>query len=526
MNQVWNIFRKDFRHHWREITASVALLVGFTWVEIRSWTEQYRMAYGGASAAYEILSGLVVPLVPISWMFLIVRAVQGESLVGDRQFWVTRPYDWKKLAAAKVLFVLAFVSLPLLLADIFLLAMAGFRPWSYLVGLLWMQLMWVLILFLPTAALAAVTAGIGQMLLALLFIVLYFIGMAALSSAIPNSSFQEVNGVLYLLLTFVTAFAVLLLQYSRRRTTLSRWLIVGLTVVIILISLAAPYRTLILRKYPLAAAADFPLQFTPIPTHAPAPEDAMFNGGSVPLSLPFSLSGLPKDSFVQLDGYMLTLTNAQGGHWDSGWETLSPLFFPEQRTTSIDVNLRRDEFDRMKSSPVNAHLLLAFTLYHDRNQRPFTVPRGEFALPDLGLCSTGPGRWNTISGINCRTPLRSPTFLLVTSEVATSTCAMPKTGAAAPAPGDLARGHVRNTDSGPAEPGISPVKIVAVYLTDSYPQQPGHSWTSSPGICPGSPVTLSNPEETGHRRLEFEFDNVSLADYQRSTKPTPPATSQ
>jgi len=29
--------------------------------------------------------------------------VHAESLVGDRQFWITRPYEWKKLLTAKAL---------------------------------------------------------------------------------------------------------------------------------------------------------------------------------------------------------------------------------------------------------------------------------------------------------------------------------------------------------------------------------------------------------------------------------------
>jgi hypothetical protein len=144
---------------------------------------------GGLFSA-RFLSGLVVVLVPVSWSFVVVRAIQGESLVGDRQFWVTRPYEWKKLLAAKVLFALTFVNLPLLFLDVFLLAKAGFAPRNYWSGLLWMELMIVLYFMLPVAALATVTATVVQMLLALLIIVLYGIGMGLLSDYIPSSSFS------------------------------------------------------------------------------------------------------------------------------------------------------------------------------------------------------------------------------------------------------------------------------------------------------------------------------------------------
>ena len=118
MKQMLHIFRKDVRHLWREIAASLALLVAFAWLDIRSWSQPYGegMATGvSALLGAEMLPGLVNLLLPLSWIFLIVRVIQGESLVGDRQFWVTRPYDWKQLLAAKTLFVLTFVNFPLLL---------------------------------------------------------------------------------------------------------------------------------------------------------------------------------------------------------------------------------------------------------------------------------------------------------------------------------------------------------------------------------------------------------------------------
>ena len=218
MNQVLHIFRKDARHHWPEIAASLALLASFVWVEMREWAYPDVMATGLAAVVVSGLLGqLVVPLLPLSWMFLIVRAVQGESLVGDRQFWITRPYDWKNLAAAKFLFILAFICIPLFIAHIFLLAKAGFSPLSYITGLLWLQLFWMLILFLPTAALATVTRSIAQMLLALLFVVLFAITMGVTSQFIPNSGFASASANVIFLLTFVTVCAVLLQQYSLRK---------------------------------------------------------------------------------------------------------------------------------------------------------------------------------------------------------------------------------------------------------------------------------------------------------------------
>lgn len=498
MTQVWNIFRKDVRHHWPEIVASLALVAAFVWAEMGEWSQLRARAFGGGAILYGILSGIAVPLTPVSWMFLIVRAVHDESLAGDRQFWVTRPYDWKKLLLAKVLFVFLFVNIPLFLAQVFLLAKAGFHPLAFINGLLWLQLMWTVILLLPTAALAAVTRSIGQMLLALLFVALFAIGTSILSTAIPNSDFPSPGASLYLPLLLATMVTVVLLQYSLRKTTQSRWLIAGLGALVALIMVATPYRTLIARAYP-PARPDFPMQLSLMPppheVHYDLPE-------RVPLPVAFSLSGLPKDSLVELNGVILTLTNSAGQHWDSGWQSRSTLIFPEQKTLDPNIQIAQKVLDRFKNSLVSADLFLAFTVYQDKNPRPLVIPKGEFTIPELGFCSTGLG---TISGLSCRVPMRRPAFLIVSSDMIASTCALSK-DQIPPVPGQMARAFIRNTNSDPADAGLSPVQIEGISLWEA-------SNNRISGVCPGTPVTLSDPEVAGHNRVEVHLDNAWFTAY-------------
>ena len=37
MKQAFHIFRKDVRHYWLEIAASLALMAAFGWFEVRGW---------------------------------------------------------------------------------------------------------------------------------------------------------------------------------------------------------------------------------------------------------------------------------------------------------------------------------------------------------------------------------------------------------------------------------------------------------------------------------------------------------
>lgn len=513
MNQVLHIFRKDVRHLWREIAASLALLVAFAWLDIRSWSQPYGGMATGVSALLgaEMLPGLVNLLLPVSWIFLIVRVIQGESLVGDRQFWVTRPYDWKQLLAAKTLFVLTFVNFPLLLTDAFLLARAGFHPTHYLSGLFWLQLMWILFLFVWLAALATVTHSIAQMLLALLLIVLDLIGTSALSSIIQKSGLSGSINMWWGLVVIAVAVIIVLVQYSRRRTVLSRWLIVGVCALLTLISVASsrgtpPDRSSIVRRYPISVANQ-PVGLALEPPDKQEGKFAPIYNDEVSIQLPMSAAGIPEDSFLGLDGMIVTLTNAKGFRWDSGWKTDSQWLFPEQKTTNLSFQIKRSIFDQASSGPVTARLLLAFTVYRNQNRQQFVVPGGRFILRDIGMCTT---ELLYSRGIHCLAPLRRPAFLLVTSESSSSTCA-PEGDETSRHSGIFLHDFVRGMP-GPAEMGISSVRQVDINLSD---WEPTVGRVVTAGICPGTPVTLSNPELAERRSLELQIDNLSLDDFRQ-----------
>src|SRR5260370_13493336 len=186
MTQILHIFRKDARRHWPEILVSLVLIAVFVWYQPRKWTGQ-AISIRFVAGLLNILPALLV----LSWAFLIARLVQGELLVGDRQFWITRPYDWYKLLASKLLSILVFIHLPLLIGQIELLRMGNFPLVSSLWGLVQIHFMFFLVFELATLALAAVTSGIGQAALALLIVFLVFLGIPGISSLVPNSGISH-----------------------------------------------------------------------------------------------------------------------------------------------------------------------------------------------------------------------------------------------------------------------------------------------------------------------------------------------
>jgi hypothetical protein len=133
MDQILHIFKKDARHLWPEIVISLALLAWYTHRQLQPWPEGTQAVISGGLFFYQI-ARFVTPALILFWAYLIVRVVQSESLVGDRQWWTTKPYVWWHLFLAKILFMFVFISVPLFHVQLFLLHHFRFPILSHLVG--------------------------------------------------------------------------------------------------------------------------------------------------------------------------------------------------------------------------------------------------------------------------------------------------------------------------------------------------------------------------------------------------------
>jgi hypothetical protein len=147
MRQTLHIFRKDVRMLWPFIAASLAL------------TALRYAALLRPPTTFSIeLNPWAVLGICARWT-LAIAAVHQESPTGDRQFWLTRPYSWRSVVAAKLLLLFTFINLPDLLADLAVLRAHNLSP-SFR-SLLIHQFA-VTTFYLSAAAVASVTSHIVE----------------------------------------------------------------------------------------------------------------------------------------------------------------------------------------------------------------------------------------------------------------------------------------------------------------------------------------------------------------------------
>ena len=505
MDQIIHIFRKDIRRHWREIALSLAILTAFAWNEPRQWMPRRF----GENPGLEFFSGWLGPMVVIGWFLVIVRVVHDEVLAGDRQFWVTRPYDWKKLLAAKALFLVVFLNLPLLIVQMTLLSKAGFRPTAYLTDLFYLQLLWILILFLPLIALAAVTSSLVQAVLVVLGILLGMIGLSALNSVHAIQRLTVANWIPVWLPSTIKACAyaivvfVLIWQYARRRTRQSRFLLIAAAAAVLVVP--SPPESFPASEYlPLSAGQQAPVQFAFDPVR-PKMEDTVGEKNKVRVRIPLLVSGIAQSSAVTIEGTMVEIEAPGELRWNSGWFRSTDFLLPGRRYADAWFSVDSAFFDQIKSISANVHISFALAALPPKETRQITTAAGEFAVPGGALCAI---EREGYAGLRCRSPLTTP-FLLVSTLADETTCPPAEDEKATP-PGTVFSAMNGNWTRTRAELGISPVLVSSLELRHGSRTRDD----LQAHLCPETPLTFSVPVEKQRMRNEVIIDSIRLADYQ------------
>ena len=307
MNPMLHIFRKDVRRLWWAVAGSLALLATLAWQD--RWRSDYLPGP---------IEGWLNVIVPFAWACLLGLVVEQDPLVGDRQFWITRPHRRAWLLGGKLLFALVFVHGASFLADVYILAARGFSPLAFLPQLLGKQVLLAGALTLPALALAALFRNFTQFMLAALCVVAAIVILTGTyqfrEPPIPllrTSTIGDRLGTIVLLVA-TGAIAIVALQYFRRKTNRARF--IGLAVACIAAAIFSWMPQTIL--WAARAEASRPREALSLAL-APGTLQSAFRRVGWPVwretvMIPLKLSGLPAGQRYRLEQLELEIVDADG----------------------------------------------------------------------------------------------------------------------------------------------------------------------------------------------------------------------
>ncbi len=424
MKRILGIFFKDVRRLWPRIAIVlvVELLIGWVWLAAPR-------GVANAWPALSLLEGL-------AWWYLIASVIHEEAVPGDRQYWLTRPFSRWDLLAAKLIFILAFLSLPLFLGQVASLLLRGVSPLAYLADLLVCQLFYLASAALPVAAWASVTAGLVEFVaVSLAAWVAYGVIISQAASHAQNDFhwgglewFRDTEGAA---LTLAAAGAVLALQYFRRRTWFSRGILAAAVLTSALLKWAPGWpsafelQTLLGRPVAGSVArmafepARDPRTWLPIKT--------VWAGQDVDaLAIPVQVAGIPGGLTLFSDRAGATIETPGGERWSSDWDYLNALvrvvgsahvawhverLLPGDGEYWLYLNIERSFYRKVKLRPMHLHARVALTLLSPERTTPLALRQGAQAAPNDGFCWVTSSRQMLLT--DCSWPVRTPARVLV-----------------------------------------------------------------------------------------------------------------
>ena len=382
MREILVILKKDIRRLWWQIAVMLAISVTVGCLDASR-----------AAAQPHVVEGLLNMLIPLVWACLIAEAIHGEALVGDREFWMTRPYRWPRLLASKALFAVLVVHVPSFLMDAAILAARGYNPFVWLPQLLVKQLLLASGLTLPALALATLVNNLTQFVIGipLLFVTLA-LSTGQQSSPIVVYMFSPIAHLAIAILA-VAATWIVLLQYRQRRTKLARMLAVSALVALgVSMPLVAYGRIFDLNGLELPAAdihARMELgQPNPRLVHGPFSRRVF-------TTLPFKVTGLPESDQAWMSNTNEPKKQSPRARSIGDFETFFPNM-PEAAEAQLKIaNIQYQQMDglRLHACPAGGRIQY-WNLIMQYPDNPKLVKEGKERLLEVQEVFGPPGVWD------------------------------------------------------------------------------------------------------------------------------------
>jgi len=403
MQQAWHIFLKDTRYLYREIAALFALAVIFAWMSHSSAIART----GDTAEALEVLYAVAIA-------YIIARLIHAESIPGENQFWITRPYRWTSLLTAKIIFLAGIIHLPVLIMQALLLLADGFSLGTIAPGLLWTQVFLLLGISLPCFALAAMTTGIVSFIGTIL--VLIAVGFVIVESRFQSLFLmfapESLDWLRYSIPFVAGALAVppvLYLQYRNRWTRLSELYAAGVALCGAVAFLFLQWSALF-PVQEMFSKQSFPMEITRDASKAFV--SRLYPNGLMNLSLPLRITGVPVGVRPQYEMFDLRWQRADGRALDlsrsrTGLGLHRNDKDPNAVTLSGTFYAGRPFGDGGANQPVSLRATIYLTLFGNKRDKTIAFQASALDAVDGLRC-----RDDYYDEIVCRAPFRWPGTLV------------------------------------------------------------------------------------------------------------------
>jgi hypothetical protein len=509
MRQAIHIFKKDVRHFRFEIALVISLVTGFTLIEMRRalW-----LLDPGTDEIAPLVFVLI--LLPISWWTLIGRVVHDEALAGDRQFWITRPYSWRSLLVAKMLFALVFINFPMLVADGVILRAYGFSVGAVLSGLIWSQVLLIIVFLLPIIALSTLTRGFIQLIIAILAPWAFVLTLGTFAPHIFlrgfAGAFVWIKIYFALLIISAAASAILFWQYSRRGTAFARSLAVAAGVLVVvgitLIPWTAGFR---IQSWLSGTPANLSSAHAVLDLDTKGLARAFpFRGGenSVGVRIPVQIVGLPEGMTAKIQNLSESFEEPDGTVWKTYGYSIQHFGETDQKFV-VQTSLSGASYKKVVGESLKVHGSLYLTVFGNRQTTLVPFENRFIPVPRVGICSARENANQQNYFLICTSAFHSSTALVSFHIFQSSADTTNLSWTTEPR-------QVGSYSPFPADPGIIPVTqdfMLSNALAPVFSNALAPVFSNV--LAPAGHALVDTMEPLAYIRLDFEINNLRLSDY-------------
>ncbi|HTC35368.1 MAG TPA: hypothetical protein VK724_18480 [Bryobacteraceae bacterium] len=415
---IWHIFKKD----WRLMGPYAAGLAGlhfslmaallrigrFRAAPISSWIGPGGIAPLEADHTLYTLTNVFPILSYLATALLIAVIVQQDAIPGVRQDWLVRPIRRRDLFLAKLVAVLVMALAPIFAADLLGALLNGFPPGQSMDAALGRSIWLWFSLFLVVFALASLTKNLMEAVVGATALTGAYFVLQAWRSYNPTAQMFFVHGqvdwidrLIRLGIVCIGAAVLLSLQYALRKTFVSRLLMVGFFLLLLLVP-SVPWQTAFALEERLSKnPADGNAVTISFVRDRATPEDRPvgplpYDRSDASVMLPVRAMGVPDGAILYGESSTARIITQDGQTQMNEGQARLQMGIPTRGGERPDsgkpftyvLRVPRGLYSRIADQPVRLEIDYYLTLLKVADTQTLPALGGDQRSRDLGWCGT------------------------------------------------------------------------------------------------------------------------------------------